>query len=159
PMVVEPDHPDGQEADQVGEVGGPVLPQGVGEPLALLELWGVELEDQQGDGDGEHAVAEGLQAGGGHGPNHPGRARPWPTPPPWVAAPVVPAGCRTGCVRAGPLTWRMISASSSAPRAYRMIPAATSLPGSPAASVLPAGREGWGGGPPPVACLLSHATT
>src|SRR4029453_9516365 len=144
PMVVEPDDPDGQEADQVGDIAGPLGPQGVRERLALAELWGADVDDQQGDGDGEPAVAEGLQPRGGHDPNRPGRARHRPTPSPWVAGPCVTSACRTGCVRAGPRTWRTISASSSAPRPYRAIPAATSLPGNRAPWVRPAGRERWG---------------
>ncbi len=43
------------------EVAGPQVPQGLGEALAGARLGWAQLEHQQGDGDGEHAVAEGLQ--------------------------------------------------------------------------------------------------
>jgi hypothetical protein len=39
-MMVEPDHADGQKAHQVGDVAGPLRPQGVGEPLIFVDLWG-----------------------------------------------------------------------------------------------------------------------
>ena len=40
PMMVEPDHADGQETHQVGDVAGPLRPEGVGKPLTFVDLWG-----------------------------------------------------------------------------------------------------------------------
>jgi hypothetical protein len=39
-VVVEPDHPDGQEAHQAAGVAGPLRPQGVGQRLAPADLGG-----------------------------------------------------------------------------------------------------------------------
>jgi hypothetical protein len=46
PVVVEPDHPDGDKADQVGDIAGPLLPQGRGEAFAGLEPGWAQLDDQ-----------------------------------------------------------------------------------------------------------------
>jgi hypothetical protein len=59
-VVPEPGRADGGEADHIGQVRGPQIRDRAQQVLA-----GVggdrDIEDQQGDGDGEHAVAEGLQ--------------------------------------------------------------------------------------------------
>jgi hypothetical protein len=57
-VVVHPHDPDGQEADHVGEVVRPVVSEHPGaEPLSADRQ---QVEDEDRDGDGEHAVAERL---------------------------------------------------------------------------------------------------
>ena len=62
-VVRQPGRADGGEADHVGQVRGPQV-----DDRAQQVLLGVggdrDVEDQLGDGDGEHAVAEGLQPPG-----------------------------------------------------------------------------------------------
>jgi hypothetical protein len=61
-MVIEPQDPDQREADDEGDVAGPLLGQSVGERTALLVH--ADLDDQERDGDGKHAIGEGLEPAG-----------------------------------------------------------------------------------------------
>jgi len=59
-VVVDPDDPDGEEADDVGREGGPVahkLPC----QRPMSRSWYRQVEGEKGDRDGEDAVAERLQ--------------------------------------------------------------------------------------------------
>ncbi|GAA3110723.1 hypothetical protein GCM10017687_24090 [Streptomyces echinatus] len=62
-VVVEPDHRDVSEGGEIPQVGGPLGQQGMAEAARPVCRVG-QTEDQQGDGDGEHTVAEGLGAAG-----------------------------------------------------------------------------------------------
>ena len=64
-MVIRPHDADGHEAQRVPQVGWPQLPQRGEQRPAVLRRVGsghVDLEHEQGDGDGEYAVAERLDA-------------------------------------------------------------------------------------------------
>jgi hypothetical protein len=58
-MVVEPDHPDVEERDGEGEVLGPVA-QKLLSKIPVTDFRSTYLEDQEGDDDREHSVAESL---------------------------------------------------------------------------------------------------
>ena len=60
-VVVEPDDADVDEGDGEGAVVGPPFEQARPE-LGLVERWPVDLENEEGDRDSEHGVAEGLDA-------------------------------------------------------------------------------------------------
>jgi hypothetical protein len=64
-VVVDPDDADGEEADQVGQEGRPVLTELVGQ-LAVSRPGHGEIEREQRDGHGDDAVAEGLKPGPVH---------------------------------------------------------------------------------------------
>ena len=68
PMVVHPHDPDKGEADQEGKISRP-LPQQRRAQVAILRHGNLQVEDQQRDRDGVHAVREGFDAGRfrGHG--------------------------------------------------------------------------------------------
>ena len=66
PVMVDPDDADGQETDGVGGVAGP----DVQEPAAQVAGAGPDVEDEEGGGDGEDAVAERLEPRGGHRRRH-----------------------------------------------------------------------------------------
>src|SRR5262249_61411241 len=86
-VVVDPQDPDGEEADHIGEVVRPRVQQLVGERAAARRL---QSEDQQGDCHSEHAVAERLHAPGGHDSPYWGEAggrRPSP-----AGGPLAPGG-------------------------------------------------------------------
>lgn len=61
-VVIEPHDHDHREADDKGDVAGPLLGQSAGERTALLVH--AHLDDQERDGDGEHAFGEGLEPAG-----------------------------------------------------------------------------------------------
>ena len=56
-VVVDPHNPNGEEADGIGRVRRPQTAELVPE-LSVLGFWHFDLEDQQGDGDGQHPVTE-----------------------------------------------------------------------------------------------------
>jgi hypothetical protein len=66
PVVVEPDHPDLGERQQVGEVARPLVPQRAGQGLSLLDLGWPQFDGQQRDHDRQDAVGERLEPGLGH---------------------------------------------------------------------------------------------
>ena len=59
-VVVDPDDPDDQEADQVGQIRRPLVSEGRGKPTLpqFLARGDAEVEDEQCDGDGEDSIAE-----------------------------------------------------------------------------------------------------
>jgi len=63
-VVVDPDDADGDEAESEAEERGPLVAEGAGKRFAAGEMRYSDFEDEQGDGDGEDAVAEGLEAYG-----------------------------------------------------------------------------------------------
>src|ERR1700757_1702585 len=67
-VVMHPHDEDGEEAGDEGEIAGPELQQRFaqrGEGCAAGRDWGnFQFEDQEGDGNGEDAVAEGFEAAG-----------------------------------------------------------------------------------------------
>src|SRR3954451_12043113 len=65
-MVVEPHHADLQEADEVGDVGRPLLPERRRQRDTGLRRGALQVEGQQRDHDGEHAVRERLEPALGH---------------------------------------------------------------------------------------------
>jgi hypothetical protein len=58
--VLQPYGPDGREAGHIGQIRGPQVGDRAEEIFARVG-GNHDVEDEQGDGDGEHAVAEGLQ--------------------------------------------------------------------------------------------------
>jgi hypothetical protein len=60
-VVVDPDDADGKEADGVGRVGRPLMAQQGGQRLAVARSGDGQVQGEQGDGHGEHAVAERLE--------------------------------------------------------------------------------------------------
>ena len=65
PMVIDPHDGDLCEARHVGEVGRPLIEERL-EQLAIFShiVRDLQVEHQQGHRDREHAIAEGLDAGG-----------------------------------------------------------------------------------------------
>ena len=61
--MADPVHPGQDEADHEGHQRRPELGQGLGEGVALGELGDVDLQDQQGDDDGEHPIGQGEDPG------------------------------------------------------------------------------------------------
>jgi hypothetical protein len=61
--VLEPGHPDGGEADQVGQERGP-LGQKRPEEIVAASFRHRDLEYEEGDGDGEYPIAEGFEPSG-----------------------------------------------------------------------------------------------
>ena len=62
PVVIGPVDADHQEAQGVGAVGRPEIPERVGETLSALQMRNADLNNEQGDGDGEDAIAESFDA-------------------------------------------------------------------------------------------------
>lgn len=59
-VVVQPNRPDGEEADRVGDIRGPQVQQTPGERGS--RRWRLDLQDQQGNRDGEDRIAKEDQA-------------------------------------------------------------------------------------------------
>jgi hypothetical protein len=64
-VVVAPDDPDGEKADDEGDVVRPFVPERRGEATGP-HVVDAEVENEQRHGHGEYAVAEGLRTVGGH---------------------------------------------------------------------------------------------
>ena len=60
--VVGPVDADGDKAENVGAVLGPEMAEGVAQGLLSGEHRDTDLDNQQRDGDGEDAIAEGFEA-------------------------------------------------------------------------------------------------
>ena len=58
PVVLDPDDPDGHERNQVRGIRRPLLQQ----LMTQVVVWARQVEHQQGQGDGEDAVDQGLQS-------------------------------------------------------------------------------------------------
>src|SRR5262249_40089318 len=65
-MMADPHEEYGDEADDVGQIGWPLLVQGLEQCLTfqLAGQWHSDVEYEQCNGDGKHAVAEGFKACG-----------------------------------------------------------------------------------------------
>ena len=68
-MVVDPENGDDEETEQEGEEFGRELNHPCAERSEgrILQFRDVQFEDENGQDDGEHAIAEGFEAGFGHG--------------------------------------------------------------------------------------------
>ena len=74
-VMVDPHDADDQETHHIRGVRGPLGAQRLPQTAVFTHLGDLDLQDEQGDGDGEHTVAEGLDpAGLVHG----GQTAPWP---------------------------------------------------------------------------------
>jgi hypothetical protein len=55
-VVVDPDDPDGQERDDVGDVHLPLADQATGQALVLLQVGQLDVEHEQRDRHRDHGV-------------------------------------------------------------------------------------------------------